>query len=230
MTFEILWWELMINTWIVMGLLVVGSWLVTRRMTSHEHPVSWQNYLEAVVEAIQEHIYDITRQDTRPHLAFIGSLFLFVLTANLLTIFPALSQLIGGLPAVYHPPTASLDTTAALAVGVFLAVPFFSISRYGLKHYLATYLQPSPFLLPFNIIGELSRTLALAMRLFGNMMSGVVVAAILLSIAPFLFPVILQLFGLVTGTIQAYIFAVLAMVYIASAARTQHEARDNHEL
>lgn len=230
MTLEVSWWELMVNTWIVMGVLVVGSWLVTRRMTPHEHPVGWQNGLEAVVETIQDQIYDIAQQDPRPYLGFIGSLFLFVLTANVMAILPATSQLADGLPAIYHPPTASLDTTAALAIAVFVAVPFFSVSRYGLKHYLTTYIKPTPFMLPFNVIGELSRTLALAIRLFGNMMSGVVVVAILLSIAPFLFPVLMQLFGLLTGTIQAYIFAVLAMVYIASAGRTHQKARDKHGL
>ena len=112
----------------------------------------------------------------------------------------------------------SLTTTAALALAVFLAVPVFGIARVGLGRYLKSYLEPTPFMLPFTILGEVTRTLALAVRLFGNIMSGTVIAAILLSIAPLFFPVIMQLFGLLIGVLQAYIFAVLAMVYIASAA------------
>ena len=108
-------------------------------------------------------------------------------------------------------------TTAALATCVFLAVPLYGIATRGLGGYLRLYIQPSPFMLPFNIIGELSRTLALAVRLFGNIMSGEMIIAILLSIVPLFFPVIMQLLGMLVGVIQAYIFAVLATVYIGSA-------------
>ncbi len=224
MTLDISFWELMINTWVVMAVLVVCSWLVSRNLTSEIHPTGLQNWLEAVVEAIDGQIREISAGDSKPYLAFIGTLFLFILTSNVLAIFPSMAQLVEGLPKVYHAPTSSLETTAALALAVFFAVPLFSISRYGLRHYLGTYLKPTPIMLPFNIIGELSRTLALAMRLFGNMMSGVIVVAIAISIAPLVFPVVLQLFGLLTGSIQAYIFAVLAMVYIASASKTQQKA------
>jgi len=123
-----------------------------------------------------------------------------------------------------HPPTGSLTTTMALALAVLLAVPAFGIGRVGLRAYLAGYLRPSPIMLPLTIIGELSRTLALAVRLFGNIMSGSVVVAILLSVAPLFFPVIMQAFGLLIGVIQAYIFAILAIVYIASAT-AEHERR-----
>ncbi len=117
----------------------------------------------------------------------------------------------------YHPPTGSLSTTTALAVCVFVAVPLYGIAERGLLGYLKNYVQPTPFMLPFNIIGELSRTLALAIRLYGNAMSGAVIVGILISVAPFVFPIVMRLLGLLTGLIQAYIFAVLAMVYIASA-------------
>jgi len=177
-----------------------------------------------VVETIEHQISQVIAGDTRPYLAFIGTVFLFIFTANLLSIVPSARQLVPGGPMVYHPPTASLDTTAALALAVLLAVPFFTIARDGLRHYLQTYLQPTPLMLPFNLIGEVSRTLALAVRLFGNMMSGVVMLSIIVGIAPFFFPVLLQLLGLVTGAIQAYIFAVLAMVYIASASKIQQKA------
>jgi len=117
----------------------------------------------------------------------------------------------------YFPPTASLSTTAALALCVFIAVPVYGIVERGVGGYFRNYVQPTPLMLPFNIIGELSRTLALAIRLYGNVMSGAVIVGILISVAPFVFPILLRLLGLLTGLIQAYIFAVLAMVYIASA-------------
>ena len=125
----------------------------------------------------------------------------------------------------YQPPTGSLSTTAALAICVLIAVPLFSIGAARDRGYLRSYIRPTPLMLPFNIIGELSRTLALAVRLYGNVMSGTVIVGILISVAPFFFPVdLMQLLGLLTGLIQAYIFAILAMVYIASASRSQRGA------
>jgi F-type H+-transporting ATPase subunit a len=150
---------------------------------------------------------------------FIGTLFLFIATANLLGVVPG-----------YWSPTGSLSTTAALAVCVFVAVPIFGIAKSGLGDYLRQYLQPSPFMLPFNIIGELSRTLALAVRLFGNVMSGQMIVAILLAIVPLFFPIIMQLMGMLVGVIQAYIFAVLATVYIASAISVARKSDDADEI
>ncbi|MEJ2004939.1 MAG: F0F1 ATP synthase subunit A, partial [Cyclobacteriaceae bacterium] len=117
-------------------------------------------------------------------------------------------------------------TTAALAICVFLAVPLFGIMETGLAGYLKTYIEPTFFMLPFNIISELSRTLALAVRLFGNMMSGGLIVSILLSIAPLFFPVMMTVLGLITGVIQAYIFSILATVYIAAATR---ESKNNNK-
>jgi F-type H+-transporting ATPase subunit a len=117
----------------------------------------------------------------------------------------------------FKPPTGSLSTTAALALSVFVAVPLFGIVEQGVGGYLKTYTQPTLIMLPFNIISELSRTLALAVRLFGNMMSGVMIIGILLTITPLLFPVVMTLLGLLTGLVQAYIFSILAGVYIAAA-------------
>jgi F-type H+-transporting ATPase subunit a len=148
-------------------------------------------------------------------MAFIGTLFIFIAVSNLLGVIPG-----------FRPPTGSLSTTAALAICVFFAVPVFGIASRGLGGYLKQYLQPTPFMLPFNIIGEFSRTLALAVRLFGNVMSGTMLVAILLAIIPFVFPIIMQAFGMLTGFIQAYIFAVLAMVYIASATTVQTKKLD----
>lgn len=193
-------------TWLVMALLTVGSWLVTRRLSDGPAISRWQNLLEVLVTGLRDQIGEISRQDPAPYLPFVGTLFLFIATCNLLAVVPG-----------YRPPTGSLSTTTALALTVFVAVPVFGIAREGVGRYLRHYVQPTPFMLPFNVIGELSRTLALAVRLYGNIMSGTVVAAILLGLAPFFFPAVMQLFGLVTGLVQAYIFAVLAVVYIASA-------------
>ena len=201
-------------TWVIMAVLALGSWVVTRSLSTHGGMGRGQNILEGIVSIIERQIRDVSDQDPKPYLAFVGTLFLFIGLSNVLGIVPG-----------YRPPTGSLSTTAALAVCVFIAVPVFGIRRQGLRRYLGQYLQPSIVMLPFTIIGELSRTLALAVRLFGNVMSGTVIAALLLGVAPLIFPVVAQMFGLLIGVIQAYIFAILAMVYIASATRA-HDGTD----
>ncbi len=143
-----------------------------------------------------------------------GTLFLFVGLAALGTVIPG-----------YQPPTGSLSTTAALALSVFVAVPLFGIEEQGVGGYLKSYLKPTVLMLPFNVISELSRTLALAVRLFGNMMSGAMIIAILLSITPFIFPIVMTVLGLLTGMVQAYIFSILAAVYIAAATRVRRSKR-----
>lgn len=203
-------------TWLVMAILVIGSWLITRNLTADPDMAPGQNFLEAIVEMVRNQIREIGQQEAERYLAFVGTLFIFIAFANLLAIVPG-----------YQPPTGSLSTTAALAICVFVAVPLYGISRLGFVEYLKQYLRPNPIMLPFNIIGELSRTLALAVRLFGNVMSGTMIAAVLISIVPLFFPIVMQLLGLITGFIQAYIFAVLAMVYIASATRVQGEESDS---
>jgi len=197
-------------TWLVMVLLVGISWLVTRRLSTGTKLSKGQHVLEILVSALRDQIRDVGGREPERYMPFVGSLFLFLAFANLLSIFPG-----------YTPPTGSLSTTAALATCVFVAVPMFGIARKGVWNYLQQYLQPSILMLPFNVIGELSRTLALAVRLYGNMMSGTVIAAILLGFVPLFIPVLMQLFGLLTGMIQAYIFSVLAMVYIASATQVE---------
>ena len=199
-------------TWGVMAFMVLGSWLITRKLSSGPELSRWQNVLEVLVGGMRNQIQDIAQEDPGSYLYFIGTLFLFILISNLLFIFPG-----------YVAPTASLSTTAALAICVFAAVPIYGILSRGVLGYLRQYVRPTPLMLPFNVIGELSRTLALAVRLFGNIMSGMKIAAILLAVIPLIFPVVMQALGLLTGTIQAYIFAVLAMVYIASATRAQKE-------
>lgn len=199
-------------TWCVMGLLVAVSWAVTRRLTSDVTPPRIQTMLEVLVSGIRDQIREVSGRDPLIYLPFIGTLFLFICLANLLSIVPG-----------YRPPTGSLSTTAALATCVFIAVPIYGIAAQGPRGYLSYYLRPTPLMLPFNVIGELSRTLALAVRLYGNMMSGTVVAAILIGFVPLFVPILMQVLGLLTGLIQAYIFAVLAMVYIASATAVQQQ-------
>jgi F-type H+-transporting ATPase subunit a len=200
-------------TWVVMAALVTASWALSRGLTTDQEISRGQNLLEAVVSMILTQIREVSGQRPQPVLPFVGTLFLFIIVSNVLTIVPG-----------YRAPTSSLSTTAALAFAVFVAVPVFGIGRHGIRRYLAQYAEPSLFILPFTVMGELSRTLALALRLFGNMMSGTVAAALLLSLAPLFLPAIMQAFGLIIGVIQAYIFAVLATVYIASATSAHDEA------
>ena len=199
-------------SWLVMAFLVVVSWLVTRYLSVNPKISRWQSLLEIIVEGIANQIHEVSQQEATKYIGFIGTLFLFIAVSNTLAIVPG-----------YQPPTGSLSTTTALALCVFVAVPLFGIIKRGFSGYLRNYIQPTIFMLPFNIIGEFSRTLALAVRLFGNIMSGTMLVAILLSLVPLFFPIVMQALGLVFGLIQAYVFAMLAMVYIASATSTQKQ-------
>ena len=197
-------------TWLVMAVLTLTAWLVTRRLRTDAKRSRWQNLLEIAVTGITQQIGEVGLRKPRRFLAFLGTLFLFVGASALFTIVPG-----------FEPPTGSLSTTAALALCVFIAVPLAGIREQGLRGYLKSYIEPTPLMLPFNLIGEASRTLALAVRLFGNMMSGAMILAILLTITPFFFPIVMTALGLLTGMVQAYIFTVLAAVYLAAA--TQRE-------
>jgi len=205
-------------TWVIMAFLTIGSWIITRKLSSKTKLSRLQNILEIIVTWIQSQIQAISQRETYRYLPFVGTLFIFIAVSNLLTIIPW-----------YQAPTGSLSTTVALAVCVFNATPLFGIMEGGLKAYFRSYIKPTFFMLPFNIIGEISRTLALAVRLFGNIMSGSMIAGILLSVTPLFFPIIMQAFGLLTGLVQAYIFAVLAMVYIASAIQV-HKGKDTKDV
>ena len=197
-------------TWGLMFVLAAGSRLVTRKLSIGLERSRWQNLLEIVVTGIEKQIEEVGLSQPQKYVGFLGTLFLFIATASLCTVIPG-----------YQPPTGSLSTTAALALCVFVAVPLFGIEEQGLRCYLASYTEPTFIMLPFNIISELSRTLALAVRLFGNMMSGAMIIAILLTITPFVFPIVMTALGLLTGTVQAYIFSILAAVYIAAGTRTR---------
>ena len=200
-------------TWGLMLLLTVGSTAITRNLSTGLTRSRWQNFLEIVVTTIQKQIEEVGLSQPHKYLSFLGTIFLFIATANLCTIIPG-----------YEPPTGSLSTTVALALCVFVAVPLFGIEEQGVGSYFQSYLKPTFIMLPFNIISELSRTLALAVRLFGNMMSGAMIVGILLTITPFIFPIFMSLLGLLTGMVQAYIFSILATVYIAAATRAREEA------
>ncbi|HRX61743.1 MAG TPA: F0F1 ATP synthase subunit A [Candidatus Competibacter sp.] len=202
----------LVFTWLTIALLAGLARWITRKLSTTGELSSWQNCLEVLVEGAQRQIRDIARQDPDPFLSFIVTLFFFIATCNLLAVVPG-----------YEPPTGSLSTTTALALCVFCAVPFYGIRRHGLRRFLHLYLEPTPLMLPLNLIGELARTLALAVRLYGNVMSGGLVAAILLLVAPFVFPALMNVLGLLTGLIQAYIFAVLATVFIAAATAAQEQ-------
>lgn len=197
-----------VTTWALMILLVVGAWLITRNLKAEIKTTRWQNVLEMLVLMIRDQIKEVGLKKPEKYMGFIGTLFLFIAVSNLLTIVPW-----------YEAPTASLSTTTALAISVFIAVPVFGIVEGGVMNYLRSYLKPNFIMLPFNIISEISRTLALAVRLFGNIMSGGLIATVLISIVPFFFPMIMSALGLLTGMIQAYIFAILATVYIAAATQ-----------
>ncbi len=197
-------------TWGLMLVLTVGSILITRKLTTDHQRSRWQNLLEIVVTGIAKQIEEVGLRNPNKYIGFLGTLFLFVALAALCTVIPG-----------YEPPTGSLSTTAALALCVLVAVPLFGIEDQGIGGYLKSYIEPTVIMLPFNLISEVSRTLALAVRLFGNMMSGAMIIGILLTITPFIFPIIMTVLGLLTGMVQAYIFSILAAVYIAAAIRTR---------
>jgi len=197
-------------TWALMLVLVLGSLLITRRLEIGLKRSQWQNLLEIIITNIEKQIEEVGLAEPAKYMSFIATLFLFIAMSTLCTIIPG-----------YEPPTASLSTTTALALSVFVAVPFFGIAGQGIAGYLKSYIKPTLIMLPFNIISEVSRTLALAIRLFGNMMSGTMIVAILLTITPLIFPIAMTVLGLLTGMVQAYIFSILAAVYIAAATQVR---------
>ena len=195
-------------TWGIMIIMALGSKTITSKLSVGLERSRWQNLLEIIVINILKQTEEVGLRQSRKYLSFLGTLFLFIAVSSLLIILPS-----------YEPPTGSLSTTAALALCVFVAVPMFGIEEKGIGNYLKSYARPTPIMLPFNVISEISRTLALAIRLFGNMMSGTMIIGILLSVVPLFFPIVMTLLGLLTGMVQAYIFSILATVYITAATR-----------
>jgi len=201
-------------TWVVMALLVVLSWLGTRNLSSGRQMSRWQNLLETVVVFLRREIRQLSNQNPDAYLPFVGTLFIFIALSSILSVVPGFAV-----------PTASIMTTLALAVCVLVGVPLYGIRNLGFTNYLRNYVRPTPLMLPFNIIGEITRTAALAIRLFGNMLSGAKIVSVLSIVAPIVAPIVMNAFGLLVGMIQAYIFALLAMVYIASGMQREEEKR-----
>ncbi len=199
-----------LTTWLLMVLLTGLAFAGTRNM-SVEKPSRFQTALEGTLLALQQAIEDVAPGHANRLLPFIGTLWLFIVTANLTGLVPGLRS-----------PTGNLSLTVALALLVFLAVHWFGIRIDGLRAYLRHYLEPNPILLPFHLLGEITRTLALAVRLFGNMMSLEMAALLVLLIAGFLAPVPLLMLHIVEALVQAYIFGTLALVYVAGALQS-HE-------
>lgn len=191
---------------IASGVLIVFALLVRHGLG--RRPSGWPVAAELLVEHFEDLMHDMFGCNPRPYTPLIVTLALFIGAANLLGLVPGL-----------HSPTADFSTTAALAIVVFCAVPFYGIRARGLRGYLGHYLEPTPLLLPFEIITEFSRTLALAVRLFGNMMSEDLIIAVLLSLAGLLVPVPIMMLAVLTSVVQAYIFAVLTVVYLSAAVR-----------
>lgn len=201
-----------VTTWGLMLAVAVLSWSATRRL--HLQPGSWQVALEGAMTAIDNGIRSMLPDRSRQVLPFIATLWVFILTANLTGLIPGL-----------HSPTSDLAVTSALALLVFLSVHWFGIRAEGLGEYLRHYLRPNPILLPFHLISEITRTVALAVRLFGNMMSLEMAALLVMLVAGFLVPVPLLMLHIVEALVQAYIFGMLALVYIAGAIQTQQVRR-----
>jgi len=195
----------LLYTWLTMLVIVVLSIWATHNLTTAQNIGKRQVVTEMLVTTICGQIHDVSNDRPHKYISLIGTFFLFIATANFLSILPC-----------FDPPTASLSTTAAFASVVFFAIPYFGIRNAGVKKYLKKFVDPTPVMLPLNILSDFSSTFALAFRLYGNMLSGIVIVTALMMLAPFVVPIPLQLLGLLTGTIQAYIFALLAIVYVSA--------------
>jgi len=192
------------TTWAIMLALAVVCRLLTRRLALQPHRA--QIVLELLVEGIARQIEDIIRKDARPYLPLLGTLFIFLVTANLSGVLPGLEA-----------PTSKLETPAALALIVFSSVHYFGVRARGLGGYLASFAEPKLIMLPLNIISEVTRTFSLMVRLFGNVMSGEFVIAIVVALAGLFVPIPLMVLEILVGIVQAYIFTVLATVFIGAA-------------
>lgn len=204
-----------VTTWAIMGILWILAWLVSRQLRIEPGPL--QTAVEGIVSSIEDAVVAVAPQHARRIMPFIGSLWIFLVIANLSGLIPSV-----------HAPTRDLAATTALAIVVFLSTHWFGIRIQGLKNYLRHYLLPSPILLPFTLISEITRTVALAVRLFGNMMSLEMAALLLLLVAGFLVPVPILMLHIVEALVQAYIFGMLALIYVASGIQSQ-QLRKNRQ-
>jgi len=201
--------EPVIVTWGLMAALGLGGWLLTRSLCLR--PSLRQTIVEMIVDVIEDQIHATMRVAPAPYVSLIGTLFLFILVANWCSLIPGL-----------EPPTAHIETDAALGLIVFFAILYFGVRARGLAGYLKTFAEPTFIMIPLNIVETFTRTFSLIVRLFGNVMSGVFVIGIVLSLAGLLVPIPLMALDLLTGAVQAYIFTVLAMVFIGSSLIEAH--------
>lgn len=192
-------------SWVVMGILVFLSWLATRNLKTTVEVSRFQTAMEMIVMAIRTQIKEVSGDNPLKYMPIMGTFFLFIGMSNLMTIIPW-----------FKAPTASLSTTGAFSLCVFVAMPYYGIRNAGIKRYLKKYIDPTPIMLPLNILSDFSSTFSLAFRLFGNVLSGAIIGSVLIMLVPFLLPLPMQILGLLTGMIQAYIFALLAIVYVSS--------------
>ena len=205
-----------VTTWMIMAMLCLSGWLISRRLNTEPGPV--QTAVEGIVCAIEGAVAEVAPGHARQIMPFIGSLWIFLVVANLTGLVPGL-----------HSPTRDLSATAGLAIVVFLSTHWFGIRTQGLKTYLRHYLIPSPILLPFHLISEITRTVALAVRLFGNMMSLEMAALLILLVAGFLAPVPILMLHIVEALVQAYIFGMLALIYVAGGIQSQQHRQQKKE-
>lgn len=206
-----------LTTWGLMLALLALAVLLGRHLK--DSPSGLQALTEGVLGAIESAIREVAPAHVRPLLPFIGSLWIYLVAANLCGLVPGLNS-----------PTRDLSATAALALLVFLATHWFGIRAQGLKAYLRHYLSPSPLLLPFHVISEITRTVALAVRLFGNIMSLEIAALLVLMVAGFLAPIPILMLHIIEALVQAYIFGMLALIYIAGGLQSQElRTRDSPE-
>jgi len=197
-----------VTTWAIMGVLALLSWMISRRLSIEPGPL--QTAVEGIVSAIEDAVSEVALQHARQIMPLIGSLWVFLVIANLSGLIPGVDS-----------PTQDLSATAALAIVVFVSTHWFGIRALGARAYLRHYLSPSPILLPFHLISEITRTIALAVRLFGNMMSLQMAALLVLLVAGFLAPVPILMLHIVEALVQAYIFGMLALIYVAGGLQSQ---------
>ncbi len=201
----------LVYTWFVILIISVISYFAGKKITSGDNPGRMQAVLEFIYEFIKNQLKQIIGNDAEEYIPFLGTIFIFIIISAVLNVIP-----------LYHPPTSSLSTTSALALYVFFAVFFFGVRKRGIIGYLKHYVYPNPVMTPFHLISEFTRTLALALRLFGNTMSGTLVISILFIVVPLFVPVVMQMFEILIGAVQAYIFFVLSAVYIGAAISAEN--------
>lgn len=196
-----------VTTWALMFVLVAASWLATRRLALR--PTRRQAVVELIATGLMQQIGEVIRQDARPFLPLLGTLFVFLVVANLAGVLPGVEA-----------PTSKIETPAALALIVFASVHYFGVRAHGALGYLARFAKPKLVMLPLNVISEITRTFSLMVRLFGNIMSGEFIIALVVALAGLLVPIPLMVLEVLIGLVQAYIFTVLATVFIGAAVGT----------